>query len=750
MLSAIFITYSTNKSASALDGSQFNPGRIIDDSVFYNSNSMSVAQIQEFLDSKMPNCDTNGVQSRSYYYNPSTGEINNRNGVLDGDVWVTTSRAVYGDRVSAAGDEWRGPRAPYTCFNQYRQTTTDIAPESGLCNGYTGAPNESTAQMLYKIAQSCGINPQVMIVLLQKEQSLITDTWPWGIQYMKATGVSCPDSYPAEWAPYNCDPDYLGFFKQMYYGAHRFKKYKLNDNNYNYKAGRNNTIYWHPNTGCGTSTVFIENQATAALYIYTPYRPNQAALNNLYGEGDSCSSYGNRNFWRLFNDWFGSTLGPSFNAEYNTQSPSYSSTAGETRSVYMSFKNTGTAFWKDDSSTFPGYNPVRLATSNVINRSSSFYAVNWLTSNRPAVQFAKVYESNGTTLAADQDTVYPGQIARFEFNLTIPADTQPGIYREYFQPILEGSDSWNLGAQAWIEINVQPTSYKASYVAQSAYPEVIKGYSKNGYFKFKNSGNATWYKNTSAPFRVAHVTLSGAWPLNRSSDFKDSSWPSSSRPTASFTKVYNSNGSLAPDQSKVLPGQIAEFSFTLRGNYNLKNQSYKEYFQPILEGASNWNMSAVAHLNVGVSDPEFKATYVSQSAYPSIPNSQARLVYFKFRNSGNMFWKDDSSTFPGYFPVRLAATEPINRTSRFWHSGLWASSNRPNGDFTEVYESDGVTLAADQNTVFPGQIAKFEFYFFVPPATPNGTYKEHFQPILEGAGNWNMGITTHLYVTVTD
>ena len=36
-----------------------------------------------------------------------------------------------------------------------------------------------------------------------------------------------------------------------------------------------------------------------------PYRPNAAALANLYGTGDACSAYGNRNFWRYFNDWFG-------------------------------------------------------------------------------------------------------------------------------------------------------------------------------------------------------------------------------------------------------------------------------------------------------------------------------------------------------------------------------------------------------------------------------------------------------------
>jgi len=52
----------------------------------------------------------------------------------------------------------------------------------------------------------------------------------------------------------------------------------------------------------------MQNAATAALYNYTPYQPNKAALDNLYGSGNSCSAYGNRNFWRMYNDWFGPTI----------------------------------------------------------------------------------------------------------------------------------------------------------------------------------------------------------------------------------------------------------------------------------------------------------------------------------------------------------------------------------------------------------------------------------------------------------
>jgi len=250
------------QNTDALSGSQFNAGRIIDDAMFYNKNSMSAAQIQTFLNSKVPTCETNHSKS------------------------------------SSGNDS--GP--PYKCLKDYRQNTANIAPDSGLCDGYTARSNETAAQIIYHVSQSCGINPKVILVMLQKEQGLVTDTWPWDIQYRKAMGAFCPDSAP-------CDPTYAGFFYQVYYGAHRFKVYAANPTSFNYRAGRNNSILWNPKTSCGRSTVFIQNQATASLYIYTPYRPNGAALNNLGGTGDSCSSYGNRNFWVFYNQWFGPTTG---------------------------------------------------------------------------------------------------------------------------------------------------------------------------------------------------------------------------------------------------------------------------------------------------------------------------------------------------------------------------------------------------------------------------------------------------------
>jgi hypothetical protein len=247
--------FSTNN-VDAIGASDFKPGRIIDDSIFFNGNSMTAGEIQDFLNSKIPACDTNHAPGGGY--NP-----------------------------------------PFTCLKDYQQIISGRTADQ-YCTGTVGAGTKSAAQIIKEVSVACSVNPKVILVLLQKEQSLITDTWPWSIQYERATGFACPDTAP-------CDPEYAGFFNQVWYGARQYQRYAKQSSSFGYKFGRSNYIQYNPNTSCGGTNVFIQNQATAGLYNYTPYQPNAAALNNLRGTGDSCSAYGNRNFWRLFNDWFGPT-----------------------------------------------------------------------------------------------------------------------------------------------------------------------------------------------------------------------------------------------------------------------------------------------------------------------------------------------------------------------------------------------------------------------------------------------------------
>ncbi len=222
----LVLTSMLPNTAYALSGSSFLSGRIIDDSVFYDQGTMSATDIQNFLNAKVPVCDTNGTQ-------PYGG----------------TTRAAYGAS--------RGYPAPYTCLKSYSQSTPSRAPESGLCAGFT-AGTKSASRIIFEVGQSCGINPQVLLVLLQKEQSLVTDDWPWSIQYRSATGYGCPDTAA-------CDAQYYGFFNQVYAAARQFKYYTINSTSYSYRAGRNNSILYNPNGSCGSSNVYIENQATTNL-----------------------------------------------------------------------------------------------------------------------------------------------------------------------------------------------------------------------------------------------------------------------------------------------------------------------------------------------------------------------------------------------------------------------------------------------------------------------------------------------------
>lgn len=239
---------SSDTPQTVADLSQFNPGNIISDEVFFFGAAMSAADIQRFLDAHNPNCV----------------------GGPDGT----------------------------PCLRSFTQTTTSRSADA-YCNGYVGAANESAATIIAKVAVSCNISPKVLLVTLQKEQSLVTDSAGqlYAKRYQKATGYACPDTAP-------CDTSYYGFENQVFMSAWQFQKYAHNPDGYTYRAGHTVNILYNPNAACGSSSVFIQNQATAGLYIYTPYQPDAAILR---GGSDTCSSTGNLNFWRYFTDWFIST-----------------------------------------------------------------------------------------------------------------------------------------------------------------------------------------------------------------------------------------------------------------------------------------------------------------------------------------------------------------------------------------------------------------------------------------------------------
>ena len=250
----------SESSIAAQNSKMFDPGLIISDSVFFDFGTMTVADIQRFLDSKVAICNAN-----------------------DG-----------------------GP----TCLRYYKQDTQAKAAEDGRCTALPAKKAQTSAQIIYDIANACGINPRALIVLPQKEQGLVQASNPTSYMYRAATGYGCPDSKPEI-----CGKGSVitGLFNQLHRAAGQLQWYGDPRGSFTYlKPGKTVSVLYNPNTTCGKKSFLLKNQATANLYYYTPYTPNASALKNLYGSGDSCSAYGNRNFWRFYSDWFGSPIGGGF------------------------------------------------------------------------------------------------------------------------------------------------------------------------------------------------------------------------------------------------------------------------------------------------------------------------------------------------------------------------------------------------------------------------------------------------------
>ena len=258
-----FVAVAAAPKAQAANAAQFDPGNIISDSVFYDFGTMTAVEIQRFLNSKLPTCNDN-----------------------DG-----------------------GPK----CIRDFVTDTPAMTGESGRCESLPAMQNQTAAQIIYTVANACKINPRVLIVTLQKEQGLIQGANPTKRMYDFAMGMNCPDTA-------DCARSSAGFFYQMYKGAGQLQWYGDPRGSFTYlRVGTNITrrhqaanVEASRGVDCGSKTFMLKSQATAALYYYTPYVPNEAAMRNLYGTGDVCSAYGNRNFWRFYTDWFGNTIGGGF------------------------------------------------------------------------------------------------------------------------------------------------------------------------------------------------------------------------------------------------------------------------------------------------------------------------------------------------------------------------------------------------------------------------------------------------------
>ncbi len=181
-----------------------------------------------------------------------------------------------------------------SCLATYR----DIDPTwTGSQWTYTG--NVSAAYTIAKVSNQWGINPQVILATLQKEQSLISGKGCVAPQINSAMGYDCPDSgelydYPNSNVYGTCvkREKNVGFARQVLWGSWQLKfGRERSEGNTAWNGDGGITYVGYMTQGtfkrCASSScpavyssgdatidgqlIHLDNGATASLYSYTPH-----------------------------------------------------------------------------------------------------------------------------------------------------------------------------------------------------------------------------------------------------------------------------------------------------------------------------------------------------------------------------------------------------------------------------------------------------------------------------------------------
>lgn len=275
----------------------YEGGRIIDNSVFLDANSMSAGEIQDFLEKR-----GSGLKSKKMRLNCDKWDAQTRQGYTD-------AGAPCGSRISAA-------------------------------------------RIIHYASHIYGMNPRVVLATLQKEQSLITSPDPTNWQLTQAMGYGCPTSG-------NCE-DGSTFSYQIDNGTWALRyHYERANRNFDWWSPSSSWVcgsskkYYKPSlypyqdvrfydgNNVNYRKHYLHNAATSAMYCYTPHAYNNP--NGLYGlpEYGSKGQYytGSYNFVKSFELWFGSTKGDTLEITRNLQFSPLKPSKGDTVSASFMVKN---------------------------------------------------------------------------------------------------------------------------------------------------------------------------------------------------------------------------------------------------------------------------------------------------------------------------------------------------------------------------------------------------------------------------
>ena len=447
----------------------FDKNLLIQDSLFTDANSMTVSQIQAFL-------NANGSLLANWVDNVDMRRPSD-NCVVHKATGMTAAQIIH-----QASTAWSS-QIVENCAG------TDIS--------YWGDADYSN----YTLET---VSPKVLLVMLQKEQSLISANGGYSTnpnaykdpaccssneyKLARAMGYGVPDSG-------SINEQYLGFYNQINWSAWQLR--------YNFERSAGNTAWdevgyktftgpfiegnWKRCATCSTlafdgyypidgQSLYMENRATASLYYYTPHTYP--------------GFFGNYNFVQFYNNWFGSpytTVNYAFDLQNieaftdaaRTQPFSKSTVSlqpGETAYFRVTARNVGAQPWDSN---------VRLTTASPsLGASSVFSDGSWLYGGRVSglEQSSVPYLNNGT----------------FEFSMTAPATV--GTYTQKFAMVYEGK-SWMTTEPINITLDVTTTSAPVSSRDELLSGEILYPYEnlvsedKHSTLVFGNSGNLALFND---------------------------------------------------------------------------------------------------------------------------------------------------------------------------------------------------------------------------------------------------------------
>ncbi|HKU19075.1 MAG TPA: hypothetical protein VJP80_07470 [Candidatus Saccharimonadales bacterium] len=406
-------------------------------------------------------------------WQPGAASAFNSNNVMDESVFdnVTSMNA-------SQIDSWLNNNFPNSCISTNHGFSAPNPTGYSPSGGFTYGGNVSAGQVIATSAQVYGLNPQVLLATLQKEQSLVSgDAGCSTLRYAAAVGYGCPDGGTTySYSGLNLytlngttvtsvsgtcvnSAAKTGFSQQVIRAAWllKFGEQRSNGNtgwavitgswdnsddpatcyagpmtqgNRKRCSSDSSTTYYDGYTVIDGSSTHMDNGSTAALYWYTPHFS------------------GNQNFDNIFTAWFGTiygdVIGPSVYRLYSSSAHRHFFTAKENDRAGMK----GFGYVDDSIGVFKVGTTQQAGMVPIYKLYNGRLHDEWLVPDGPALYWGAIY--GGYAVQGVAFYAYPANPSPTMQNPLCQSGTLPvvqmwqGGLTEHFYTINGGDHYWGL------------------------------------------------------------------------------------------------------------------------------------------------------------------------------------------------------------------------------------------------------------------------------------------------------------------